>query len=103
MDTVKFREFQARARALGFRDVVERDWKPLTVRATHAHPFAVKALVVRGEMRLTVAESTRHLTDALACCVASIPYTSSLPRRPAHPCADSTPRAHIIPSDGSRS
>jgi quercetin dioxygenase-like cupin family protein len=27
----------------------------------HGHPFAVKALVVRGEMWLTVGDDTRHL------------------------------------------
>jgi len=29
--------------------------------ATHTHPFAVKALVVQGEMWLTVQGQTRHL------------------------------------------
>jgi quercetin dioxygenase-like cupin family protein len=61
IDTVKFRAFKASARLQGFDEVVERDWKPLTVLAVHAHPFAVKALVIRGEMWLTVAEDTRHL------------------------------------------
>ena len=28
---------------------------------THTHPFSVKAMVVQGEMWLTVGESTRHL------------------------------------------
>lgn len=62
MATFKFREFAASARALGFDEVVEREWKPHTVVQVHEHPFAVKALVVRGEMWLTVADDTRHLT-----------------------------------------
>jgi hypothetical protein len=62
MDTIKFRQFEASARALGFDEVVERQWKPFTVLATHVHPFDLKALVVRGEMWLTVADGTRHLT-----------------------------------------
>jgi quercetin dioxygenase-like cupin family protein len=40
---------------------LERQWAPGTVLDTHAHPFAVKARVVQGEMWLTVGASTRHL------------------------------------------
>jgi len=58
---VTFREFEADARAQGFDEVLERDWAPLTVLDTHVHPFAVKALVVRGEMWLSVGDDTRHL------------------------------------------
>jgi quercetin dioxygenase-like cupin family protein len=53
--------FAADARARGFEEVVERHWEPLTVVDTHTHPFAVDAVVVQGEMWLTVGESTRHL------------------------------------------
>jgi quercetin dioxygenase-like cupin family protein len=56
-----FQEFEQRARSEGFDEVVERDWLPATVLDTHTHPFAVKAVVVRGDMWLTVGESTRHL------------------------------------------
>jgi quercetin dioxygenase-like cupin family protein len=34
---------------------------PLTVVATHAHSFAAKAPVVRGEMWLTIGERTEHI------------------------------------------
>ena len=40
---------------------MQRDWQPATVLRTHRHPFAVKAVVVRGEMWLTVGDTTRHL------------------------------------------
>jgi hypothetical protein len=53
--------FAADARARGFEDVVERHWEPLTVVDTHTHPFAVDAVVVQGEMWLTVGDTTRHL------------------------------------------
>lgn len=54
--------FAADARARGFDEVVERHWEPLTVVDTHTHPFAVEdAVLVQGEMWLTVGEATRHL------------------------------------------
>jgi hypothetical protein len=61
VSTVTFREFEADARAQGFDEVLERDWPALTVLDTHVHRFAVKALVVRGEMWLSVGNDTRHL------------------------------------------
>ena len=61
MSNVTFREFEADARAQGFDEVLERQWKPFTVLDAHVHPFAVKALVVGGEMWLTVGDATRHL------------------------------------------
>lgn len=56
-----FAEFEARALSQGFDEVLERRWEPRTVIDTHVHPFAVKALVVGGEMWLTEGEDTRHL------------------------------------------
>lgn len=53
--------FQADARARGFDEIVERIWGPSTMVDSHAHPFAVRALVVRGEMWLTVGDDVRHL------------------------------------------
>jgi AraC-like ligand binding domain len=61
LDPVTFREFEAAARAQGFSEVLEREWAPLSALETHVHAFAVKALVVHGEMWLTVGQSTRHL------------------------------------------
>jgi len=45
----------------GCDEVVERRWNPDTVIATHTHSFAAKALVVQGEMWLTVGSRTQHL------------------------------------------
>jgi hypothetical protein len=56
-----FEAFAAEARAQGYDEVVPRDWAPSAVVDTHAHPFAVRALVVRGEMWLTVDSGVRHL------------------------------------------
>lgn len=53
--------FQAEACAQGFDEIVERIWDPSTVVDSHTHPFAVRALVVRGEMWLTVGDDVRHL------------------------------------------
>jgi len=49
-----FQQFEADLKAHGFDEVLARDWAPLTVVATHVHSFAAKALVVRGEMWLTL-------------------------------------------------
>lgn len=56
-----FDRFAAAARADGFDEVLERSWAPGTVLDTHTHDFGVRALVVRGEMWLTVGEATQHL------------------------------------------
>lgn len=56
-----FAAFESESRALGFDEILERTWAPRAVVESHTHPFAVKALVVRGEMWLTVGAITRHL------------------------------------------
>ena len=68
MSAFTFYTFSASARAQGFDEVLERQWKPGTVLDTHTHGFAVKALVVQGEMWLTCGERTLHLLpgDAFA-------------------------------------
>jgi quercetin dioxygenase-like cupin family protein len=59
--TPDFETFRDTALADGFYEVVERRWEPGSVVATHSHPFAANALVVQGEMWLTVAGGTQHL------------------------------------------
>lgn len=61
MGAITFEAFEAEARAQGFDEVVPRDWAPSAVIDTHTHPFAVRAVVVRGEMWLTVDGDVRHL------------------------------------------
>jgi quercetin dioxygenase-like cupin family protein len=56
-----YQQFEAAARAEGFDEVLVREWQPGQVLETHRHPFAVKALVTRGEVWLTEGEHTRHL------------------------------------------
>lgn len=56
-----FAQFEAEARSEGFDDVLERVWPPDTALTEHTHPFAVKALMVKGEMWLTVGDDTQHL------------------------------------------
>jgi len=47
-----FEAFEAEAKRLGFDEVLVREWKPGQVMDTHTHPFAIDALVVRGEFTL---------------------------------------------------
>ena len=61
MSQFDFQAFETEARAQGFDEVLERQWAPATVLDTHTHPFAVRALVVQGEMWLTVGDAVRHL------------------------------------------
>ena len=61
MDQPSFSEFEAAARREGYEEVVERAWPADAQVALHDHPFAVKALVVAGEMWLTEGDTTRHL------------------------------------------
>jgi hypothetical protein len=61
MPTTTFAAFEASARARGFDEVLERRWPAGATLDTHTHPFAVEALVVAGEMWLTVGGITRHL------------------------------------------
>lgn len=61
MTTPIFAEFEAAARADGFDEVLERRWNPGQVLGDHSHPFLAQALVVEGEMWLTVDGETRHL------------------------------------------
>ncbi len=61
MTTPTFEVFKTKQLAAGFDEVIERSWQPNTVLDTHTHPFAVDALVVQGEMWLTVNGLTQHL------------------------------------------
>jgi hypothetical protein len=61
MIQVTFEDFSACERAKGFDEIVERKWAPNLVLASHTHPFSVEALVVQGEMWLTVGNHVRHL------------------------------------------
>jgi quercetin dioxygenase-like cupin family protein len=61
MTNTTFESFKATQLAAGFDEVIERSWQPNTVLDTHTHPFAVDALVVQGEMWLTIDGKTQHL------------------------------------------
>jgi len=58
---ISFQEFEAEARAQGFDEVLQRQWPPGTRTGSHVHAFAVRGVLVAGEMWLTVGEQTRHL------------------------------------------
>jgi len=57
----RFSEFEAAERARGCSEVLARSWEPDTVQDTHTHTFHARALVVQGEMWLTVDGVTEHL------------------------------------------
>jgi len=60
--TITIDQFGALMRAAGYDEVVERIWAPGTVVDTHTHPFDVNALMVAGDLTLTLAgEAPRRL------------------------------------------
>lgn len=61
MSDLDFDAFRNQALADGYDEVLERQWAPQTVLETHTHPFAVRAVVVQGEMWLTCGDQTQHL------------------------------------------
>ena len=64
MSQPNFQAFEAAAHAEGYTEVVFREWPPLTVLDTHTHPFDAKALVISGELWLTVGIHTSADTRA---------------------------------------
>jgi quercetin dioxygenase-like cupin family protein len=61
MTLATFQTFETDMRAEGFPEVVVRTYGAAADVPAHVHPFTVKALVVEGEMWLTVGDDTRHL------------------------------------------
>lgn len=61
MSQLTYDAFVTAARAEGFDEVIERHWSPDTTLDTHSHAYAVRALVVQGEMWLTIGDRMRHL------------------------------------------
>lgn len=59
--TDAFAHFEADALAQGYDAAVDRRWDPLTVLDEHTHPFAARAVLIEGEMWLSVAGQTQHL------------------------------------------
>ena len=56
-----FDTFSSTMRTQGFDQVVERVWEPFATADDHTHPFDAKAVMVKGEMWLTVNGHTDHL------------------------------------------
>ena len=56
-----FENFRQQALDQGFTEVLERHWAPSVTVAEHTHPFEASALMVAGEMWLTLKGETRHL------------------------------------------
>lgn len=61
IDAQTLRDFDAEALALGYDQLLDRDWAAGQVVDEHSHPFDARAVVTRGEMWLTVDGQTRHL------------------------------------------
>ena len=61
MAHITFQAFEAEALKRNFHEVVERKWAPEAAAAAHTHPFDADALVVQGEMWLTVDDVVRHI------------------------------------------
>jgi quercetin dioxygenase-like cupin family protein len=56
-----YEQFQAETQALGFGEVLVREWAANQRVDIHTHPFDVNALVVRGEFVLSCGDGVRTL------------------------------------------
>jgi len=54
-------EYTAEAEALGYDEVLVREWAPGEELAEHVHPFDARVRVVSGELWLTMGGQVRHL------------------------------------------
>jgi len=54
--------FESQALAQGYQVVLDLRWEPDTVLTEHSHPFDAYALVLQGELWLTTAGTTQHIT-----------------------------------------
>ncbi|MDI9331524.1 MAG: AraC family transcriptional regulator [Alphaproteobacteria bacterium] len=54
-------EYRAQRLGEGFDEVIERKWEGNAVQAPHTHPFSVRAIVVTGQLCLTVGEENLEL------------------------------------------
>ena len=61
MSVPTFETFKSEQHAIGCDEVIERRWESGVTIDTHTHPFSVRALVVMGDMWLTIGQDTRHL------------------------------------------
>lgn len=61
MNPSTFEDFRAAAQAEGFDEILVREWSPGQHLDTHTHPFALKVLVVRGEVLLGCEGHTRRV------------------------------------------
>lgn len=61
MDADSIARFDAEARAAGHLEILDRDWAAGVVVERHSHPFAVRALVLRGELWLGCRGQELHL------------------------------------------
>jgi quercetin dioxygenase-like cupin family protein len=55
----EFAQFEQAAHALGYDEVLVREWGPGLELPTHSHPFEVRAWVVHGELKLSCGDATR--------------------------------------------
>ncbi len=55
-------EFEVHAKSTGYAQVLVKEWQPNLQLESHAHPFAVQAQVVAGELWLTAQGATQHLS-----------------------------------------
>ena len=58
---LRFEDFRDEKLEQGYKEVLERRWKPNTENEMHQHEFTADAIVIEGEFWLTVEGKTQHL------------------------------------------
>ena len=55
-----FESFKSEKLAMGYDEVLTREWAPHLVNDTHEHPFDSDVYVAQGELWLTIAGQAQH-------------------------------------------
>ena len=58
---LRFEDFRDEKLEQGYKEVLERSWKPNSENEMHQHEFTADAIVIEGEFWLTVEGKTQHL------------------------------------------
>jgi len=60
MKHATFESFKAEKLAMGYDEVLTREWAPHLENTTHEHPFDSDVFVAQGELWLTIQGQTQH-------------------------------------------
>ncbi|MEI7740752.1 MAG: cupin domain-containing protein, partial [Betaproteobacteria bacterium] len=60
---LRFEDFKDEKLQQGYSEVLQKSWEPNAENQLHQHDFTAEAIVIEGEMWLTVDGKTQHLSQ----------------------------------------